>query len=321
MTRSPATSDQEPGSFSFLLTHRRRTVGYHEALTPTVSLPMVWIPPGRFWMGSPPEETDRCDDEGPQHSVQLQGFFLGQTPVTQAQWEAVARWKPKQGEPPFARRLDPKPSNFSGPDRPVERVTWEEAMEFCLRLSHRFQRSYTLPSEAEWEYACRAGTTTPFHFGATLSSELANYNGNDGYTDGWKGVSPGQTSDVATYPANAWGLYDMHGNIWEWCADDLHKSYEGAPEDGRVWLEQSEAKDGVDPELKSKDENVRRNEISRRNDFRSRLNTIKLLRGGSWSHDPWYCRSAYRGSNPPDYRYSSIGFRVCCLCQDVIPCP
>ncbi|MFN9623948.1 MAG: formylglycine-generating enzyme family protein [Cyanobacteriota bacterium] len=293
-------------------------MGYREALTPKVSLPMVWIPPGRFWMGSPPEETDRSDDEGPQHSVQLQGFFLGQTPVTQAQWEAVARWKPKPGEPPFARRLDPKPSKFPGPDRPVERVSWEDAMEFCLRISHRFKQSYTLPSEAEWEYACRAGTTTPFHFGTTLSTELANYDGNYVYGDGVKGIYRAQTTDVASFPANAWGLHDMHGTVWEWCADDWHASYEGAPEDGRAWLDEPSMNDVEDPDPMSQPEGLRRNEIMRRNDLRGSTRRSKLLRGGSWSGNPRDCRSAYRNSGSPVGRGDHVGFRVCCLPQDAI---
>ncbi|MEB3169590.1 MAG: formylglycine-generating enzyme family protein, partial [Synechococcaceae cyanobacterium] len=227
MACSAATSPAR--SFPFLLSHRRRSQGYRELLTPELSLAMVWIPPGRFWMGSPPEEPERSEREGPQRLVQLQGFFLGQTTVTQAQWRAVAQWQAQQGER-WGRELQASPSRFqakpgadaapqsfgtfrllegetSTEQRPVERVSWLDAMEFCNRLSQRFGRRYTLPSEAQWEYACRAGTTTPFHFGATITTKLANYNGSYSYSDGLKGESRQQTIPVASFPANAWGLY------------------------------------------------------------------------------------------------------------------
>ena len=197
MARSP-TSPQEPGrSVSFLVSQRRRAQGYRDWLTPELSLTMLWIPPGRFWMGSPAEEPERRDSEGPQRLVQLQGFFMAQTQVTQAQWRAVAQWQAGDGER-WGRGLEPNPSHFQANDagdgqreglgrfrfldgetstdqRPVERVSWLDAMEFCNRLSQRFGRRYTLPSEAQWEYACRAGTTTPFHFGDTITPKLGNY--------------------------------------------------------------------------------------------------------------------------------------------------
>jgi formylglycine-generating enzyme required for sulfatase activity len=314
MARSPTSPQATGRSFPFLLTHRRRSQGYREALTPELSLTMLWIPPGRFWMGSPPEEPDRSDAEGPQRLVQLQGFFLGQTPVTQAQWRAVAQWQPRDGER-WGQELQANPSRFQAKDaadeqrevfgkfrlldgetsteqRPVEQVSWHDAMEFCNRLSQRLGRHYTLPSEAQWEYACRAGTTTPFHFGDTISSKLANYNANIRYGDGPKGEYRQQSTAVASFPANGWGLYDLHGNVWEWCSDHWHDTYEGAPEDGRPWMDQTTDK-----------------------------NRARLLRGGSWSHFPGLCRSAFRLNLHPVSRLISVGFRVCCLPQDLLLYP
>jgi formylglycine-generating enzyme required for sulfatase activity len=217
---SASATRQVPGAagaapFRFLLTHRRRTQGFREALgaDDATSLTMLWIPPGRFLMGSPAEEPERSGAEGPQHLVQLQGFFLAQTPITQAQWRLVAQWRPNRAERAWNRKLDPNPSRFSGDHRPVEGVSWDDAMEFCHRLSRRTGRIYTLPSEAQWDYACRAGTTTPFHCGSTISTKLANYDGTKVYGDGEKGEFRQQTTDVTTFPANTWGLYDMQGNV------------------------------------------------------------------------------------------------------------
>jgi formylglycine-generating enzyme required for sulfatase activity len=256
-----------------------------------ISLTMVKIPAGSFWMGSPNREAERAENEGPQHLVQLQGFFLSQTPITQAQWRQVADWKPNKGERAWNQKLNPNPSHFKGDQLPVESVNWEDAMEFCRRLSQRSGRRYTLPSEAQWEYACRAGTTTPFYCGSTISTKLANYNGYKVYGDGQKGEYRQQTTDVASFPANPWGLHDMHGNVWEWCADHWHDNYEDAPEDGKAWFDE-EAKD---------------NENSMKG---------RLLRGGSWIGLPRSCRSASRNIGRPDGRSNRLGFRVCCLPQD-----
>ena len=255
-------------------------------------LTLLWIPPGRFWMGSPESEPERRDSEGPQHLVQLQGFFMSQTPITQAQWREVAGWKEGPGEQ-WGRELKLDPSRFqSNNDHyPVENVSWLDAMEFCNRLSQRTGRTYTLPSESQWEYACRAGTTTPFHFGDTISPELANYRGDFAYADGPQGVYREKTTPVGMFPANAWGLHDMHGNVWEWCLDEWHDSYEGAPTDGRAWLDAAEGQ-------KSK-ESVK----------------SKLLRGGSWLDLPRFCRSACRFLPRPGIAYSGVGFRVVCLPQ------
>jgi formylglycine-generating enzyme required for sulfatase activity len=213
---------------------------FREDLGDGVLLNMVEIPAGEFMMGSPPEEEDRDDDEGPQRTVSVPRFFMGRFQVTQAQYEAV------MGE---------NPSNFEGANRPVEKVSWNDAVAFCEKLSQMTGRTYRLPSEAEWEYACRAGTTTPFHFGPTITTELANYNGNETYGSGPEGLRRGETTEVGSFPPNAFGLHDMHGNVWEWCQDVWHGNYEGAPTDGSAWIE------GGDQER-------------------------RVLRGGSWCGDP-----------------------------------
>lgn len=189
-------------------------------------------------------------------------------------------------------KLDP--SSFKGDNRPVEQVSWLDAVEFCRRLAKATGRPYRLPSEAEWEYACRAGTTTPFHFGDSITTDLANYRGTDwesegktysgAYGDGPHGEFREETTDVGHFEvANAFGLYDMHGNVWEWCQDWWHESYEGAPADGSAWLAHED-----DAEEK------------------------RLLRGGSWFSDPVLCRSAVRVRYAPDSIYSGVGFRVVC---------
>ena len=278
--------------------------GFLEQLGEGVAITMVKIPAGTFLMGSPRDETERSDVEGPLHEVKLASFFLGQTPITQAQWRVVAGWQERPGEQ-WGRRLDLEPSyhqnkGMQGENKtrflagesnidqcPVERVSWWDAMEFCNRLSQRTGRTYTLPSEAQWEYSCRAATTTPFHFSKTISPELANYDGNYTYVDGPKGINRNQTTPVGMFPANAWGLYDMHGNVWEWCADYWHSNYNRTPVDGSP---------KIIPDA-NKDE-------------------IRLLRGGSWGDSPRNCRSAFRDYYHPVIRYYGVGFRVCCLPQD-----
>lgn len=245
-------------------------------------LRMMQIPAGSFLMGSPPEELERQEQEGPQHEVTLSRFFMAKYPVTQAQWRLVAKL------PQIGRELlIPAPSSFKGALRPVECVSWYDAVEFCERLSVYTRRTYRLPSEAEWEYACRAGTATPFHFGETLSTDQANYNGTDekcgAYGPGSRGDYRQGTTPVNYFgAANAYGLCDMHGNVWEWCQDHWHGNYEKAPTDGSAWIDE-------DPEWVS-----------------------HVIRGGSWVNLPRICRSACRCLNYPDYRYNSLGFRVCC---------
>jgi formylglycine-generating enzyme required for sulfatase activity len=246
------------------------------------SLRLIQIPAGEFLMGSPATEPEHSANEGPQHTVRLSGFLIGQTPVTQAQWAVVARW------PKLGLDLNPKPSVFRGLRRPVETVSWHEAIEFCRRLSQRSRLSFTLPSEAQWEYACRAGTTTPFAFGSTIVPDLANYDAIRSYGIGPKGPCRTETTDVASFPANDWGVHDMHGTVWEWCLDNWHFSYVGAPLDGSPWLAGGNS---------------------------------KLLRGGSWYHYPRYCRSAFRHLKHPAYAHNRVGLRVVCLPQGSSPIP
>lgn len=245
-----------------------------EELEPDLFLEMVWIPDGSFNMGSPDQELKRSKDESPYHNVSLSSFFIGKYAITQAQWRFVAQL------PPLNIPLNPDPSSFKGDNLPVENVSWEDCQEFCLRLSSKTGRNYRLPSEAQWEYSCRAGTTSPFHFGETIIPDLANYNGLFRYGKGPKGVNRNQTVPVGSLKvANGFGLYDMHGNVWEWCQDIWHDSYEGAPNDGSVWFE------GGD---------------------RSR----RVMRGGSWYANSGICRSATRAGSGPTSHNDMIGFRV-----------
>ncbi|MEA5489685.1 MULTISPECIES: formylglycine-generating enzyme family protein [Pseudanabaena] len=238
-----------------------------------LKLEMEPIPTGSFMMGAPKAEKDSNDDERPQHKVSVPDFMIGIYPITQAQWRFVATL------PKVKTDLEPDPSNFKGEDRPVERVSWLDAMEFCRRLSKHTKREYRLPSEAEWEYACRAGTTTAYSFGDN-AAELGEY--------AWYGEnSDSQTHPVGQKQPNAFGLYDMHGNVWEWCADDWHESYKGAPKDGSVWIKDNK--------------NYEAPEAS------------KLLRGGSWDFFAQYCRSASRFNFLARVQYDSFGFRVVCV--------
>ena len=239
---------------------------FKEDLGYGVVLEMVKIPGASFKMGSPETEKDRSSSESPQHTVNMPSFFMGKFAVTQAQYQRI---------------MGSNPANFKGEERPVEQISWDDAVEFCFKLSKRTGRTYRLPSEAEWEYACRAGTTTPFHFGETITSTLANYDASVVYRSEPKGEYRQQTTDVGTFPPNAFGLYDMHGNVWEWCQDHWHDSYQGAPNDGSAWLSEN------------KDANP-------------------MLRGGSWVDVPRHCRSATRLGCVADGRIDFFGFRVSC---------
>jgi uncharacterized protein (TIGR02996 family) len=226
-------------------------------------VPLVgsFVPPGAFLMGGTVE-----DEEKPVHRVTLtRGFFMGVSAVTQEQWAAV---------------MGTNPSHFKGPNRPVENVSWEDTRGFCAALSGSTGRRVELPSEAEWEYACRAGTTTEYHCGNALNTDLANYDGNYSWNDSPKGVYREETTDVGSFAPNPWGLFDLHGNVWEWCADE-YGPYT--------------ADDRTDPDVK---------------DINSD-NSSRVLRGGSWSDNPQYCRAAYRGWNAPANRVNFVGFRVC----------
>ncbi len=272
---------------------RRQAQYFTEELGNFVTLDMIAIPGGKFLMGTEDREIERLVKkfnwsgyrrEKPQHEVTVQPFFMGKYPVTQGQWKAVASL------PKVKRDLEADPSNFKGANRPVENVSWEDAVEFCQRLSKQTRREYRLPTEAEWEYACRARTITPFHFGETITTDLANYRGTDwelsgtvylgNYANEPKGQHREETTAVGIFPPNLFGLYDMHGQVWEWCQDDFHENYGGVPIDGRAWILGS--------------------------------GRNKVLRGGSWDYNPYFCRSATRNSTFPESVFNVNGFRVVC---------
>ncbi|MBD2622825.1 SUMF1/EgtB/PvdO family nonheme iron enzyme [Microcystis flos-aquae FACHB-1344] len=237
---------------------------FTEKLPNRVTLEMVSLPAGQFLMGSPDSDPNAASDEKPQHQVKVNSFAIGKYPVTQAQYQAV---------------MGTNPSHFkNNPQNPVENVSWNDAQAFCRKLSQITGKTYRLPTEAEWEYACRAGTTTRYYFGddANRLGDYAWYSAN----------SQSKTHPVGQKKPNAWGLYDMIGNVWEWCEDDWHDNYIGAPKDGSAW--------------------------PINNDNRSYL---KCLRGGSWNSykAPDYCRSAIRSRNLPSYDNYSRGFRVACV--------
>jgi len=236
-----------------------------EFLGAGVYLEMVFISAGIFLMGSPEDEEGRFGREGPQHEVSIAPFFMGKYPITQEQWERI---------------MDDNPSNFPGAKRPVDNISWQDALSFCERLSEKTGHSYRLPSETEWEYACRARTTTPFHIGKTLTFELANYDATQAYgSEPAAGQYRGETTDVGSFLPNGFGLHDMHGNVWEWCADPWHNDYRGAPSDGRIW--------------EAGGNNLRR-----------------VLRGGAWDILATGCRSAFRDCDHPNNHEASYGLRV-----------
>ncbi len=220
----------------------------------SVSLEMVWIPGGTFQMGSPSSESGRGDDEGPVHTVDLDGFWMGKTEVTQEQYQVI---------------MGSNPSHFKGAKNPVEQVSWDDAMEFCGKLSQRTGQTFTLPTEAQWEYACRAGSQTRFHFGDS-ESQLEDY--------AWfAGNSGRQTRPVGQKRPNAFGLYDMHGNVWEWCAD---------------WFGDYTS-------------------VRKKNPTGPASGSRRVNRGGGWYGNSGYCPSAHRDRDEPEDRSSFLGFRVC----------
>jgi formylglycine-generating enzyme required for sulfatase activity len=326
----------EPFSFETVMVNEQGKVikkevkeaGYLIQLLPgNIDLEMVSIPEGQFWMGSP--EGEGYDWEKPQHLVKIAPFFIGKTPITQQQWRAVASLPKEQIE------LNPKPSHFKGDtiitegmsalaavnasfesdNLPVERVSWQDAIEFCARLSRYTGMNYRLPSEAEWEYACRAiqnpeelvkgvgdiPVYPPFHFGETITSELANYDGSFTYKEEPEGQYRAETTPVRSFLPNAFGLYDMHGNVWEWCLDPWHKNYEGAPSDGGVW-------DG-------NNNNYHYHNILDNINVLIKDGRTHVLRGGYWDDHPRDCRSASRFSYDTYY----AGFRPVFSFQDSSP--
>jgi formylglycine-generating enzyme required for sulfatase activity len=268
-----------PGQEKWVIKRQKRQAeGMIEELSEEVQLELMEIPGGTFMMGSPQNKPQRFDNEEPQHQVTIAPFYMGRYPITQKQWRAIASRTDLKVE----IDLKPDPSSFKGDERPVEQVNWYEALEFCARLSKLTRWNYRLPTEAEWEYACRAGTTTPFHFGETITGELANYRATETYADEPKGEYRQKTTTVGYFKvANTFGLYDMHGNVYEWCEDDYHSNYEGAPRDGSAWISNDKY-------------------------------TTKIPRGGSWFSRPDRCRSASRYISFPRDDSNDVGFRVVC---------
>lgn len=255
----PTEFSSKPGSGHVLITYKRD--GPPKDFTNSIGMKFVWIPPGNFMMGSPKEEKDRKANEA-QHKVTLtKGYYMGVHFVTQEQWEEL---------------MGNNPSGFRRGEKnlPIDTVSWEDCQGFIKKLRERDKKLYRLPSEAEWEYSCRAGTKTPFHFGETISTNQANYNG-AGF-DGMKGLARRKTTPVGGFPANAWGLYDMHGNLWQWCQD---------------WYGDYPQKDVVDPKGPEKGK-------------------LHVLRGGSWFEPPEFCRSAIRNTIDPGRNFY-VGFRLC----------
>ncbi|MDD3588419.1 MAG: SUMF1/EgtB/PvdO family nonheme iron enzyme, partial [Thermoguttaceae bacterium] len=223
-----------------------------------------WCPAGTFTMGSPETEEGRSDQETPHEVTLSRGFWLLESEVTQAMWESV---------------MGNNPSKFKGAKLPVEQVSWTDCQEFITRLNaESSELQMRLPSEAEWEYACRAGTSSPYSFGGELNGDKANCNGNDPYGTTEKGKYLKQTREVKSYSPNAWGLYDMHGNVWEWCQDWYDKEY----------YKESPTTDPTGPESGSS----------------------RVYRGGGWGSIAWGCRSACRYGDDPGYRPSFLGFRL-----------
>jgi eukaryotic-like serine/threonine-protein kinase len=237
---------------------------FKEDLGGGVFLPMVKIPAGRFMMGSKNSEKERASDEGPQHEVKVLEFYMGQNLLTQAQWQSI---------------MGNNPSKFKGDNNlPVDSVSWLDAMDFCQKLSKKTGKTYRLSSESEWEYACRAGTTTPFAFGEIINPTVVNYDGS--YTSA--GEYRQKTTAVGSFPPNFFGLYDMHGNLWEWCLDEYVNNYRNTPVDGNP-----------SGDIKTRNPNENR-----------------LLRGGSWNNNARNCRSTHRNWGAAAIRFINIGFRV-----------
>ncbi|MGE3267775.1 MAG: formylglycine-generating enzyme family protein [Chloroflexota bacterium] len=234
----------------------------------SLDLDMVAIPGGAFVMGSPADEAGRSPAEGPQHEVTVPDFSISRYQVTQAQYAAL---------------IGHNPAQIQAENSPVECVNWFEARAFCQRLSDLTGRHYRLPSEAEWEYACRAGSTSTFAFGPTITDQLANTYAEVPYAAAAPGRHREGPTTVGMYPANAFGLHDMHGNLFEWCEDLFHADFQGAPDDATPWRDGP----GLWPES-------------------------YVLRGASWVNPPVLCRSAFRFGMAPIYKSIVVGFRVVC---------
>lgn len=244
-----------------------------EYLGEGVNLEMIFIPAGSFMMGSNNNEKGRDKDETPLHLVNLNSFYISKYPITQLQWRTISSF-PKAGRP-----VKSNPSAFKGDNLPVEKVSWLDAQEFCKRLSKYTKRSYRLPTESEWEYACRGNTKSAFFFGDSIVPDVANY---DGRNEHQKAKYDKKTTPVDSFYPNPFGLYDVHGNVWEWCEDYYTNNYIHKPKDGTAY------NGGMS-------------------------NQPRVVRGGSWSLSSQYCRSAKRSSYAADSNYNFVGFRVVCV--------
>jgi len=276
--------------------------GPEKTITNSVGMKLVLIPAGKFHMGSPASEAEREDKEL-RHEVTIsKSFYMGAYEVTQGEFakvngapDAGGKRNPLGGRPRFIA------ANGGGPDHPMENVQWDQAAEFCKRLSgladeKKAGRTYRLPTEAEWEYACRAGSTTPFHYGKSLSSKQANFNGNYPHGGAAKGPYLRKTAKVGSYKPNAWGLYDMHGNVQEWCSDYYDADY----------YKNSPKKDPQGPEKGVMPTGYKTRNIPGIGQY------YRVIRGGSWLDEARACRSAYRFRAMPNEPYQLIGFRVVC---------
>jgi sulfatase modifying factor 1 len=245
-------------------------------------IPLCWCPPGTFMMGSPRSEPERRPGEDQVEVILTKGFWMAKYEATQGQWKRVIGKLP--GE--LTAELP------EGDDFPVGNVNFAEAEAFCHRLTELARESgdlpkdgeFRLPTEAQWEYACRAGTTTATAFGDQLSSKQANFKGKP-YNGAEPGPSLNRAAKVGSYPANAWGLHDMHGNTFEWCRDWYHARLPG----------------GVDPDLRDAKDSASKSEHG---------GVSRVRRGGCWADEGWPCRSAFRVRFEPERRYDHIGFRV-----------
>ena len=237
---------------------------FTEDLGSGILLDMVVIPSGFFQMGSLPHHGEA--DEQPQHLVTIRSFLMGKYLITQGQWKAV------MGKLPSCR--------FKGDNLPVERVSWDDAQKFCQTISHKTGRTYQLASETQWEYACRAGTSTPFSFGETMTVDVANFNGEHTFRDEPGGYYFHSTNEGGKFPPNALGLYDMHGNLWEWCADNWLDDYSSSPRDG--------------------------------SSYQNKDSRYRVARGGSWHEPPALCRSAARLQVLQSDADEFLGLRIVC---------
>ncbi len=237
--------------------------GLIKRLAVDICLDLVLIPGGTFMMG----DDRHHQDEQPIHQVTLSPFYMGKYPITQAQYRSIMGDHLESG---------------LGADYPAEKINWDDAISFCTKLSQQTGKQYSLPSEAQWEYACRAQTTSNFHFGDTITPDLVNYNGEYPYNGAPIGQNRAQATPVGTFPANQFGLYDMHGNVWEWCLDQYKPNYLTAPIDGGAVVD----------------------------DLSSAASAKRVMRGGAWDYVAKGCRSAVRCSLDSNLRMNGCGFRV-----------